>query len=37
MTDAIHKPVTEARHGLVKGKLGLGDVLFQGVTHMARP
>ncbi|HUZ53457.1 MAG TPA: APC family permease [Streptosporangiaceae bacterium] len=34
MTDAVQKPLTDAGPGLVKGKLGLGDVLFQGVTHI---
>ncbi len=34
MTDAIQKPLTQSGPGLVRGKLGLGDVLFQGVTHI---
>lgn len=37
MTDAAHRPAVDARKsnvGLAKGQLGLGDVLFQGVTHI---
>jgi amino acid transporter len=37
MTDSAQRPVVESSHagpGLIKGKLGLGDVLFQGITHI---
>jgi amino acid transporter len=34
MTDAVQRQLTESGPGLVKGKLGLGDVLFQGITHI---
>ena len=37
MTDSAQPPVVDTGHtgpGLVKGKLGLVDVLFQGITHI---
>ncbi|HEX3921494.1 MAG TPA: APC family permease [Streptosporangiaceae bacterium] len=37
MTDSAQRPVVtsgQSGAGLAKGKLGLGDVLFQGITHI---
>ena len=34
MTEAVQKQAADSSPGLAKGKLGLGDVLFQGVTHI---
>ena len=37
MTDSAQRPVVDSGQwnvGLAKGKLGLGDVLFQGITHI---
>ena len=37
MTDSAQRPAVDsgrAGAGLLKGKLGLGDVLFQGITHI---
>jgi len=37
MTDSAQRPAVDsgrAGSGLLKGKLGLGDVLFQGITHI---
>jgi amino acid transporter len=37
MTDSAQRPAVDsgrAGTGLLKGKLGLGDVLFQGITHI---
>jgi amino acid transporter len=34
MTEAAQKQVAGSGPGLAKGRLGLGDVLFQGITHI---
>jgi amino acid transporter len=37
MTNSAQRPVADTARpgaGLLKGKLGLGDVLFQGITHI---